>query len=119
MQGDSIPANRAFLHVVHGLRVASSIELPDLALADGDTAAGVDVDISEGDVPDSLGDQATVGAGVTTTAPTAVEAMRANATAMDKLIAAAKARGIKAGDKITVSWQDSAGDKRQDEIVVS
>ena len=30
-----------------------------------------------------------------------------------------KARGIKAGDKITVSWQDSAGDKRQDEIVVS
>ena len=62
MQGDSIPANRAFLHVVHGLRVASSIELPDLALADGDTAAGVDVDISEGDVPDSLGDQATVGA---------------------------------------------------------
>jgi uncharacterized protein YggE len=41
-------------------------------------------------------DQATVGAGVTTTAPTAVEAMRANAAAMDKLIAAAKARGIKA-----------------------
>src|SRR3989344_5572628 len=43
-------------------------------------------------------DQATVGAGVTTTAPTAVEAMRANATAMDKLIAAAKARGINAED---------------------
>ena len=43
-------------------------------------------------------DQATVGAGVTTTAPTAVEAMRTNATAMDKLIAAAKARGIKADD---------------------
>jgi uncharacterized protein YggE len=43
-------------------------------------------------------DQATVGAGVTTTAPTAVEAMRANAAAMDRLIAAAKARGIKAED---------------------
>ena len=43
-------------------------------------------------------DQATVGAGVTTTAPTAVEAMRANAAAMDKLIAAAKARGTKAED---------------------
>ena len=43
-------------------------------------------------------DQATVGAAVTTTAPTAVEAMRLNATAMDKLIAAAKARGIKAED---------------------
>jgi uncharacterized protein YggE len=43
-------------------------------------------------------DQATVGAGVTTTAPTAVESMRANAAAMDKLIAAVKARGIKAED---------------------
>ncbi|ALH80995.1 SIMPL domain-containing protein [Sphingopyxis macrogoltabida] len=43
-------------------------------------------------------DQATVGAGVTTTAPTAVEAMRQNAAAMDKLIAAAKARGIKTED---------------------
>ena len=43
-------------------------------------------------------DLATVGAGVTTTAPMAVEAMRANAGAMDKLIAAAKARGIKAED---------------------
>ncbi|MGQ3101922.1 MAG: SIMPL domain-containing protein [Sphingopyxis solisilvae] len=43
-------------------------------------------------------DQATIGAGVTTTAPTAVEAMRQNAAAMDKLIAAAKARGIKAED---------------------
>jgi hypothetical protein len=43
-------------------------------------------------------DQATVGAGVQTTAPTAVEAMRLNAAAMDKLIAAAKARGIKAED---------------------
>jgi len=30
-----------------------------------------------------------------------------------------KARGIKVGDKISVSWLDSAGDKRQDEIVVS
>ena len=43
-------------------------------------------------------DLATVGAGVTTTAPTAVEAMRANAGAMDKLVAAAKARGIAAED---------------------
>lgn len=43
-------------------------------------------------------DQATIGAGVTTTAPTAVEAMRQNAAAMDKLIGAAKARGIKAED---------------------
>ncbi|MGB3320049.1 MAG: SIMPL domain-containing protein [Sphingopyxis granuli] len=43
-------------------------------------------------------DQATIGAGVQTTAPTAVEAMRTNAAAMDKLIAAAKKAGIKAED---------------------
>lgn len=30
-----------------------------------------------------------------------------------------KARGIKAGDKLTVSWTDNAGDKRQDEITVA
>ncbi len=41
-------------------------------------------------------DVAGVGAGVQVTAPTAVEAMRQNAAAMDKLIAAVKAAGIKA-----------------------
>lgn len=30
-----------------------------------------------------------------------------------------KARGIKAGDKLAVSWQDNTGDKRRDEISVS
>lgn len=30
-----------------------------------------------------------------------------------------KARGIKAGDKLTVTWQDNTGDKRQDEITVA
>ncbi len=30
-----------------------------------------------------------------------------------------KAKGIKAGDKLTVDWNDSAGDKRRDEISVS
>lgn len=29
-----------------------------------------------------------------------------------------KAKGIKAGDKLTVTWNDSVGDKRQDEISV-
>lgn len=29
-----------------------------------------------------------------------------------------KAKGIKAGDKLTVAWNDSVGDKRQDEISV-
>ncbi len=39
-------------------------------------------------------DRASIGAGVTTSAPTAVEAMRTNAAAMDRLVRAAKARGI-------------------------
>lgn len=30
-----------------------------------------------------------------------------------------KARGIKAGDKLAVSWQDNTGEKRRDEISVS
>jgi len=30
-----------------------------------------------------------------------------------------KARGIKVGDKLTVSWIDNSGDKRQDEITVA
>ncbi|WP_265944406.1 thiosulfate oxidation carrier complex protein SoxZ [Dechloromonas sp. A34] len=30
-----------------------------------------------------------------------------------------KARGIKAGDKLSVYWQDNLGDKRQDEITVT
>lgn len=30
-----------------------------------------------------------------------------------------KAGGIRAGDKLTVNWQDNTGDKRQDEITVT
>ncbi|MDK2762030.1 MAG: SIMPL domain-containing protein [Sphingopyxis sp.] len=62
------------------------------------TAQGPILSFSVSEEVRSRPDQATVGAGVTTTAATAVEAMRANAAAMDKLIAAAKARGIKAED---------------------
>jgi sulfur-oxidizing protein SoxZ len=29
-----------------------------------------------------------------------------------------RARGIKSGDKLLVSWQDNIGDKRQDEFIV-
>ena len=46
----------------------------------------------------SVPDRAQIGAGVTTSAPTAVEALRANSAAMDKLIAAAKKAGIRDGD---------------------
>ena len=30
-----------------------------------------------------------------------------------------KAKGVKTGDKIGVSWQDNTGDRRQDEITVA
>ena len=43
-------------------------------------------------------DRATLGAGVTSTAPTATEALRANSAAMERLIKAVKARGIKDQD---------------------
>jgi hypothetical protein len=43
-------------------------------------------------------DRASIGAGVTTTAPTAVEAMRQNAAAMDRLVRALRARDIPARD---------------------
>ena len=46
----------------------------------------------------SAPDRASIGAGVTTSAPTAVEAMRANSAAMDMLIAAAKKAGIRPQD---------------------
>jgi uncharacterized protein len=39
-------------------------------------------------------DRASIGAGVTTTAPTAVEAMRQNAAAMERVVRALRARGI-------------------------
>jgi len=42
----------------------------------------------------SAPDHASIGAGVVTSAPTAVEAMRQNATAMDSVVRALKARGI-------------------------
>lgn len=43
-------------------------------------------------------DRAQIGAGVTTSAPTAVEALRANSAAMERLIAAAKKAGIRPQD---------------------
>jgi sulfur-oxidizing protein SoxZ len=30
-----------------------------------------------------------------------------------------KARGIKAGDKLAVNWQDNTGDRRQDEFTIA
>ncbi|MEY4268801.1 MAG: hypothetical protein RLZZ58_17, partial [Pseudomonadota bacterium] len=43
-------------------------------------------------------DRATIGAGVTTSAPSATEALRQNTAAMEKLVAAVKASGVKDAD---------------------
>jgi uncharacterized protein YggE len=43
-------------------------------------------------------DRATIGAGVTTSAPTATEALRQNNVAMERLVAAVKKGGVKDGD---------------------
>ena len=62
MQADCAASNPALRYFVHGLRVASSIALPDLAGAAGDNGEGADVEISEGGVPASLGNNASAGA---------------------------------------------------------
>ena len=58
------------------------------------TSAGPIVELSIHESVEAEPDLVTVGAGVTTQAPTAVEAMRANAEAMDAVIARIKALGI-------------------------
>lgn len=60
MQVDSVSADGVHRYAVHGLRVASSLELPDLALA-GDETDGIDVAIDEGDVPATLDGQVHIG----------------------------------------------------------
>lgn len=60
MQVDRVSADGVHRYAVHGLRLASSLELPDLALA-GDDTDGIDVAIDEGDVPATLDGQANTG----------------------------------------------------------
>ena len=62
------------------------------------TAQGPLVELSVTETVRGKPDMADVGAGVTTDAPTAVEAMRLNAQAMDSVIARIKALGIDADD---------------------
>jgi len=80
------------------LAAAPAIAQQSGSMVTAATAQGPILSFSVSEEVRAKPDQATIGAGVTTTAPTAVEAMRLNAAAMDKLIAAAKARGIKDED---------------------
>jgi len=76
---------------------ASALMLPAAAFATPQITiapAGPVVELSIYETVDSAPDRATIGAGVTTTAPTATEAMRQNAEAMIKVVARIKALGI-------------------------
>jgi len=101
---DADPANRSKIYmrnllITGAAMVAAAAALPAPALAQGQAPSdGVMVSFSVSEEVKKAPDRASIGAGVTTTGPTAVEALRANSIAMDKLIAAAKKAGIRPTD---------------------
>ena len=78
----------------HLLAAAALIASPAMAANVDIAVQGPVVEITASETVQSEPDQATVGAGVTTRARTAVQAMRDNAIAMDAVIARLKALGI-------------------------
>ena len=78
----------------HLLASAALIATPAMAANVDIAVQGPVVEITASETVQSLPDQATVGAGVTTRAMTAVQAMRDNATRMDAVISRLKALGI-------------------------
>jgi uncharacterized protein len=78
---------------------AVAAALPAAALAQAQTPAdSAMISFAVSEEVKSAPDRASIGAGVTTSASTAVEALRANSAAMDRLIAAAKKAGIRPQD---------------------
>lgn len=74
---------------------AAALPLSGAAAAEvGIAASGPVVELSIYESVEAAPDQVTIGAGVTTTAPSATEAMRQNAAEMTKVIARIKALGI-------------------------
>jgi hypothetical protein len=85
------------LKPVTTLAAASALMLPVAAFAAPQVnlaPTGPVVELSISESIEAAPDRATIGAGVTTTAPTATEAMRQNAAEMTKVIARIKALGI-------------------------
>jgi uncharacterized protein YggE len=79
------------------LAAATALTLPAHALAAANVeieAAGPVVELSVYESVDVAPDTATIGAGVTTEAPTATEALRQNSAEMQKVIARIKALGV-------------------------
>lgn len=85
------------LKPVATLAAATALMLPAAAFAAPQVnlaPTGPVIELSITESIEAAPDQATVGAGVTTTAPTATEAMRQNAAEMARVIARIKASGI-------------------------
>lgn len=79
------------------IAAASTLALPAAAFAApqvGITPSGPVVELSIYETVESAPDRVTIGAGVTTTAPTATEAMQQNAAEMSKVIARIRALGV-------------------------
>lgn len=92
-----------------------SLLLASALLATPATAAEIQIQVqgpvaemTVNEVVQSAPDTAMIGAGVTTRAPTASEAMRQNAAAMDKVVARLRALGIPAKDIQTSSFSLNA-----------
>jgi uncharacterized protein len=78
---------------------AAAAALPVAALAQTQSSADTAlISFAVSEEVKSAPDRASIGAGVTTSGATAVEALRANSAAMEKLIAAAKKAGIRDAD---------------------
>ena len=90
-------------HVLNLLAAsAAALPLTGLAAAEvGITATGPVVELSVYESVEIAPDTATIGAGVTTEAPTATAAMRQNAAEMQKVIARIKALGVAEKDILT------------------
>lgn len=88
--------------------LAAGISAPALAANINIASNGPVVELTVNEVVQSTPDTASVGAGVTTRAPTASEAMRLNAAQMDKVIARLKSLGIKREDIQTSNFSLNA-----------
>lgn len=95
------PIRLAALAAVAGLAVHTPVAAAEIQLA----AQGPLAELSVSEIVKARPDIATVGAGVTTLAPTAVAAMQRNATAMDAVVQRIRSLGI-AGDDIQTTGID-------------
>lgn len=88
--------------------LAVSVSAPAMAANINIASDGPVVELTVNEVVQSTPDTASVGAGVTTRAPTASEALRLNAVQMDKVIARLKSLGIKREDIQTSNFSLNA-----------